>query len=130
MCGIAFKRSDKDKSTKTKKAVNASTAAQEVIDGPKEVAAPKKRRKRRYILLYLAAIGFVFYAVITIINQNVRIAQEKARLSELQQQINVIEIQSDYLEKVQQYKGKDLADYMEKIYVGQGERIFYNVAGN
>ena len=42
----AFKRSDKDKSTKTKKAVNASTAAQEVIDGPKEVAAPKKRRKR------------------------------------------------------------------------------------
>ena len=132
----AFKRSDKDKSTKTKKAVNASTAAQEVIDGPKEVAAPKKRRKRRYILLYLAAIGFVFYAVITIINQNVRIAQEKARLSELQQQINVIEIQSDYLEKVQQYKGKDLADYMEKIakedlgYVGQGEKIFYNVAGN
>lgn len=106
----AFKRSDKDKSTKTKKSVNASTAAQEVIDGPKEVAAPKKRRKRRYILLYLAAIGFVFYAVITIINQNVRIAQEKARLSELQQQINVIEIQSDYLEKVQQYKGKDLAD--------------------
>lgn len=132
----AFKRSDNDKSTKTKKAEKASASAKEVADGPKEVATPKKRHKKRYILLYIAAIGFVFYAVITIINQNVRIAEEKAKLSELQQQINVIEIQSDYLEKVQNYKGKDLAEYMEKIakedlgYVGQGERIFINVSGN
>ena len=36
-------------------------------DGPKEVKPVKKRRKKRYILLYLAAIGFAFYAVITII---------------------------------------------------------------
>ena len=124
------------KKPNTKKAEQASTASEEITDGPKEVAAPKKRHKKRYILLYIAAIGFVFYAVITIINQNVRIAEEKAKLSELQQQINVIEIQSEYLEKVQNYKGKDLAEYMEKIakedlgYVGQGERIFINVAGN
>lgn len=126
----------KIKKPDTKKADQTSTASGEVTDGPKEVAAPKKRHKKRYFLLYIAAIGFVFYAVITIINQNVRIAEQKAKLSELQQQINVIEIQSDYLEKVQNYKGKDLADYMEKIakedlgYVGQGERIFYNVSGN
>ena len=98
--------------------------------------APKKKRKTRYLLLYLAAIGFVFYAVITIINQNVRIAEKKAELSELQQQINVVEIQSKYLEKVQSYKGQELVDYMEKIakedlgYVGSGERIFINVAGD
>ncbi|MBR1483757.1 MAG: septum formation initiator family protein [Ruminococcus sp.] len=103
--------------------------------GPKEVK-PVKKRRLRYFLLYAAAIGFAFYAVITIINQNVRIAEKRAELSELQQQINVVEIQSKYIEKVQNYTGKDLSDYMAKIakeelgYVGDGERIFINVAGD
>ena len=103
--------------------------------GPKEVKPVKKKRKKRYILLYLAAIGFAFYAVITIINQNVKIAEKKAELSELEQQINVVEIQSQYLEKVRGYEGKQRSEYMEKIakedlgYVGEGERIFINVAG-
>lgn len=103
-------------------------------DGPKEVK-PVKKRKKRYILLYLAAIGFAFYAVITIINQSVQIAEKKAELSELEQQINVVEIQSQYLEKVRGYSGQQLSDYIEKIakedlgYVGEGERIFINVAG-
>ena len=96
---------------------------------------PKKRKKGRYILIYLAIIGFVFYAVITIINQNVQIAEKKAELTDLQQQISVVEIQSQYLKKVQNYKGDDLKKYIEKIakdelvYVGDGERIFINVAG-
>ena len=87
-------------------------------------------------MLYLAAIGFAFYAVITIINQNVKIAEKKAELSELEQQINVVEIQSQYLEKVRGYEGKQRSEYMEKIakedlgYVGEGERIFINVAGD
>ena len=104
-------------------------------DGPKEVKPVKKRRKKRYILLYLAAIGFAFYAVITIINQSVKIAEKKAELSELQQEINVVEIQSQYLEKVRGYTGQQRSDYIEKIakedlgYVGEGERIFINVAG-
>ena len=126
----------KIKKPRTKKAEQASVESETEATGPKEVATVKKRHKKRYFLLYLAAFGFVIYAVITIINQNVRIAEERAKLSELQQQINVIEIQSNYLEKVQNYKGKDLKEYMEKIakedlgYVGQGERIFINVAGN
>lgn len=104
-------------------------------DGPKEVKPVKKRRKKRYILLILAVIGFAFYAVITIINQSVKIAEKKAELSELEQQINVVEIQSQYLEKVRGYSGQQLSDYIEKIakedlgYVGEGERIFINVAG-
>lgn len=118
---------------KTKKEKNAPAA--QTAGGPKEIAKPKKKHKARYILLYLAAIGFVFYAVITIINQNVKIAEKRAQLSELKQQINVVEIESNYLEKVQGYKGQELADYMEKIakedlgYVSNGERIFINVAG-
>lgn len=105
-------------------------------DGPKEVKPVKKKRKKRYILLYLAAIGFAFYAVITIINQNVQIAEKKAELSELNQQINVVEIQSQYLEKVRGYEGEQRSEYIEKIakedlgYVGEGERIFINVAGD
>ncbi len=124
------------KKPKTKKAqATSEEAVEETADGPKELQQPKKKRKARYILLYLAAIGFVFYAVITIINQNVKIAEKRAELSELQQQINVVEIESDYLEKVQGYKGQELAEYMEKIakeelgYVSDGERIFINVAG-
>ena len=97
---------------------------------------PEKKRKKRYLLLYLAIIGFAFYAVITIINQNVQIADKKSQLKDLQQQINVIEIQKQYLQKVQGYKGDELSEYMEKIakeelgYISEGERIFINVAGD
>ncbi len=97
---------------------------------------PKRFKKGRYIFLYLAIIGFVFYAVITIINQSVQIADKKAELSDLQQQINVVEIQTGYLQKVQGYKGDELKAYMEKIakdelgYISEGERIFINVAGD
>ena len=117
----------------------ASAAAEEALEtksGPRVVERPKKKSKLRYVLLYLAAIGFVFYAVITIINQNVKIAEKRAELSEIQQHINVVEIESDYLEKVQGYTGEELNEYMEKIakedlgYVSNGERIFINVAGD
>jgi cell division protein DivIC len=87
-------------------------------------------------LLYLAIIGVVFYAVITIVNQNVEIAEKRSELQQLQQQINVVEIQSQYLEKVQSYEGEELEEYIEKIakedlgYVSEGERIFINVAGD
>lgn len=97
---------------------------------------PKKLRKKRYILLYLAVIGFAFYAVITIINQSVQIADKKAELKDLQQQISVVEIQTKYLEKVQGYEGEELSEYIQKIakedfgYISEGERIFINVAGD
>lgn len=121
---------------KTKKTEVKADQAEAQENGPKEIESPKKKHKARYILLYLAAIGFVFYAVITIIDQSMKIAEKKAELSELQQHINVVEIESNYLEKVRNYQGEELAEYMEKIakedlgYVSDGERIFYNVAGD
>jgi len=119
-------------------AANAAAGVEEtaVEQGPKVIDNPRKKSRLRYVLLYIAAIGFVFYAVITIINQNVKIAEKRAELSELQQHINVVEIESDYLQKVQNYEGDELAEYMEKIakedlgYVSEGERIFINVAGD
>lgn len=126
-----FKKNSTAKADTSPKAVGE----EENEPGPKTVK-PVKKRKKRYILLYLAVLGFAFYAVITIINQNVRIAEKKAELSELQQQINVVEIQSEYIEKVRGYQGQQLSEYMEKRakedlgYVSDGERIFINVAGD
>ena len=96
----------------TKKVKESTAASRQTEDGAIKEITPKKRKKGRYILIYLAIIGFV-----------------------LQQQISVVEIQSQYLKKVQNYKGDDLKKYIEKIakdelgYVGDGERIFINVAG-
>ena len=120
---------------RTKKA-SPEEKTTEKTDAPREIEPQKKKHRMRYVLLYLAAIGFVFYAVITIINQNVKIAEKRAELSDLQKKINVVEVESDELEKVRGYEGKELTDYMEKKakdelgYVGEGERIFINVAGD
>ena len=108
----------------TKKTQEVQNQANDTI---KEIK-PEKKRKKRYLLLYLAVIGFAFYAMITIINQNVRIADKRAELKDLQQKINVVEIQTQYLQKVQGYKGEELTEYMEKIakdelgYISEGER--------
>ncbi len=121
------------KTVKNSKSSRVSQQAEK--NGIKEIT-PKRLKKRRYILLYLAIVGFTFYAVITIINQSVQIADKKAELNDLQQQINVVEIQTSYIQKVQGYKGDELKAYMEKIakeelgYISDGERIFINVAGD
>ena len=121
------------KTVKNSKSSRVSQQAEK--NGIKEIT-PKRLKKRRYILLYLAIVGFTFYAVITIINQSVQIADKKAELNDLQQQINVVEIQTSYIQKVQGYKGDELKAYMEKIakeelgYISDGERNFINVAGD
>ena len=78
----------------TKKAKESTAASRQTEDGAIKEITPKKRKKGRYILIYLAIIGFVFYAVITIINQNVQIAEKKAELTGFapEQQISVVEI--------------------------------------
>ncbi len=100
----------------------------------KEVAPkPKKKRRRlRYFVIAVAVVGFVIYSAITIINQNVLISQKRTQLKELNEQINVYEIQAEYLENVQNLSGEDQKEYIEKIakengYVSDGERIFINV---
>ena len=121
----------KEKKRNEKKALTDQTPKTSTL---KEIT-PKKHKKKKYFLLYLALIGFVFYAVIPIINQNVKIAEKRAELQELQQQINVVEIQTQHLQQVQNYTGDELSEYMRKIakdelgYVSEGERIFINVAG-
>lgn len=119
----------------TKKKESTSLESNDDVSSIKEIK-PEKAKKSKYILLYLAIIGFAFYAVITIINQNIQIADKKAELNELNKQINIVEVQTKYLEKVKGYEGEELEEYMEKIakeemgYISEGERIFINVAGD
>ncbi len=123
------------KKESTKKKENTSPEIDDDVSAIKEIK-PEKSKKSKYILLYLAIIGFAFYAVITIINQNMQIADKKAELNELNKQINVVEVQTKYLEKVKGYEGEELEEYMKKIakeemgYISEGERIFINVAGD
>ncbi|MCQ2514198.1 MAG: septum formation initiator family protein [Ruminococcus sp.] len=120
---------------KEKEKKSAKTADMDFENDIVEIK-PKRKSKTKYALLYVAIIGFVCYAVITIVNQNVKIAEKRSELQQLQQQVNVVEIQSQYLEKVQNYEGDELEDYIEKIakeklgYISEGERIFINVAGD
>ena len=123
-------RSARTSGTRTKAAVRTA-GAEEKEGGPKVIERPKKQGRLRYVLLYLAAIGFVFYAVITIISQNVKIAEKKSELNELHQHIKVVEKDSEALEIVRGLKGTERSKYMEKKakengYVGDGERIFIN----
>lgn len=120
---------------KTKKSESPQISQTEDENVLKEIK-PKKSTKRKYVLLYLAIIGFVFYAVITIVNQSVEISDKKAKLADIKQQISVTEIQTQYMSKVEGYKGNKLSEYIETIakenlgYVSDGERIFINVAGD
>ncbi|MEE1219301.1 MAG: septum formation initiator family protein [Ruminococcus sp.] len=120
---------------KTTKKQNEDYLFEDNEFGIKEIK-PKKTDKRKYILLYIAIIGFAFYAVITIVSQNSQIAAKRAELKEINQQINVVEIQTQYSKKVLNYEGDERSEYIEKIakeelgYVSEGERIFINVAGD
>ncbi|MCH5303975.1 MAG: septum formation initiator family protein [Ruminococcus sp.] len=76
------------------------------------------------------------YASFTIINQSIEINDKRNKLKKIEDQLEIVEIQSDYLKEIKNYKGKDLSEYIENIaredldYIKNGERIFVNVAGD
>lgn len=100
-----------------------------------EVKLPKVKKKS-YILLYVAIFAFAVYAVITLVNQYVEISDKKQQLAELNNQILVQEIKNEDIEKVKNYTGEELDEYMKKIaredlgYISQGERVFVNISGD
>lgn len=102
----------------------------------KEVKPKKKKLSKRFFLLYLAIFGFALYASITIINQHIAINEKRTELQVLQEELQIIEIENDYLDEVKNYKGDDLDEYIENIaredldYVKNGERVFINVSGD
>lgn len=89
-----------------------------------------------FILLYIAIAAFVVYASFTIINQSIEISDKKAELDSINKQLEIVEIKSEDLKEIKNYKGKELSEYIENIaredldYIKNGERIFVNVAGD
>lgn len=102
----------------------------------KEVTPRKRKRSKKFFLLYIAIAAFVVYASFTIINQSIEINDKRNKLKKIEDQLEIVEIQSDYLKEIKNYKGKDLSEYIENIaredldYIKNGERIFVNVAGD
>lgn len=101
-----------------------------------EVKTKKKKISKKFVLLYIAVFAFALYAAITIISQNAQISEKRAELAALEEELQIIEIENDYLEQVKNYKGEDLNEYIEEIaredldYIKNGERVFINVSGN
>ena len=102
----------------------------------KEVKKPKKKRSKSILLLFVALFGLTLSAAITIVNQNIAISEKKAELAALEAELQIVEIENDYLEEVKNYKGEDRDEYIENIaredmdYIKNGERVFVNVSGN
>lgn len=102
----------------------------------KEVKTKKKKLNKKFLLLYIAGFVFLVYASYTIISQSVELNSRREELDSLNHQIEIVEIQNDYLETVKNYKDDDLSEYIENIaredldYVKNGERVFVNISGD
>lgn len=102
----------------------------------KEVTPQKKKLNKKFILLYAALAAFIVYASFTIVNQSIQISEKKDELNKIDKQLQIVEIKSDYLKEIKNYKGKELSEYMENIaredldYIKNGERVSVNVSGD
>ena len=110
--------------------------AEESTPEIKEISPKKKKRNKKYILLYIAGFAFLIYASFTIINQSIEINNKRDEYQKLQEQIEIVEINIDNLNEVKNKKGDELSDYIEDIarddldYVKNGERVFINISGD
>lgn len=97
----------------------------------------KSSDKNRLIRVLLSAgiIVFAFYAVFTLVNQQVEIAEKKEQLDKLQNEIVVQEVKNDELKQVYELEDDENNAYIERVareefdYSKQGERVFINIAG-
>ena len=80
-------------------------------------------------------VVFAFYVVITLVHQQVEIAEKKAQLKALNDEIVIQEVKNDEMNRVNEFDEAENAEYIERVareefdYSKQGERVFINVAG-
>lgn len=97
----------------------------------------KQNENKRLIgtLLSAVIILFAFYVVFTLVHQQVEIADKKAQLEELNNQILIQEVKNDEMKQVNEYDDSENDAYIERVareefdYSKKGERVFINVAG-
>lgn len=91
------------------------------------------KKKNKSVLLRIALAVLAIYAVISIVNQQMVIAQKKQKLESLSAQLQTQEIQN--MELKQMSESEDNESYIEMIaretlnYAKPDERVFVNVAG-
>lgn len=100
----------------------------------KEVT-PKKKRKKKFILLYVAVFVFAVYAMYALITQYSQIEKKRSQLDSLNKQISVQEIKNDEITNIYNLSDKDNEDYIEQKakedgYLHAGERVFVNISGD
>ena len=105
-------------------------------DGEIREVKPKRNRSKKFILLYIASFAFVIYAAFMIISQSIDINEKRAELQSLQNELEIVDIENDYISEIKGYSGDELNDYIENIaredldYVKNGERVFINISGD
>ncbi len=101
------------------------------------VKKKKTSDKRKLLRVFLSAglIVFAFYAVFTLVNQQVEISEKREQLEQLQGEIVVQELKNDELKQVYELEDDENNAYIERVareefdYSKQGERVFINIAG-
>lgn len=94
--------------------------------------------KKRFISVALSTvlIVFAFYAVITLVNQQIEISEKREQLSALNEEIVIQEVKNDELKQVYELEDAENDAYIERVareefdYSKQGERVFINIAGD
>ena len=100
----------------------------------------KRQEKKRMSKGTLAVIStvlaiFTLYAVVTLVNQQLKIAEKKAKLAQIQDEIFLQEVKNDELNDIYNLDGEENDAYIERVareefdYSKQGERVFINIAG-
>ena len=106
-----------------------------IFEGVVKEVTPKKKRKKKFILLYVAVFVFAVYAVYALITQYSQIDKKKSQLDELNKKISVQEIKNDEITNIYNLSDKDNEDYIEQKakedgYLHAGERVFVNISGD
>ncbi len=98
----------------------------------------KKGKDNKKLLSFIISIGvivFAFYAVVTLVNQQLKIAEKKEELESLKNEIMIQEVKNDDLNNVYNLEDSENDAYIERVareefdYSKQGERVFINIAG-
>ncbi|MDD5952929.1 MAG: septum formation initiator family protein [Oscillospiraceae bacterium] len=101
-----------------------------------KVIEGKKKRSKGKIILRIAIVAFLLYAVITFITQQVQIGQKESELTQLQQSLSVQNLKNAELKEALDAGLTKSNEYIERMarknldYSKPGERIFVNISGD
>lgn len=103
---------------------------------PRRGLSEKGSNRLTRVLLIVLFVGVLIYSVITFATTQSQLSEKRKELESINKQIEIQEIKNEEMNKLYNYSGDQLSDYIEQIardeldYVKQGERVFVNVSGD